>query len=195
MSTWTPVARPSAPEHAGGDRRGRGVWEARPCHVPPPGSLPPTATGAQSYGPVPGPAPGLLAKPAPSGAARPLGARAAAARSLRGSTPGDQEVTVCCQLGAIASVGPAQGIGGRALRPRTVGSAARPSDRVASGSEHPCPGRLRPGLLRGLGGRAQGRGGLCRRRRAAGSKGWVACSCATLPEMRGHHGAARPLPA
>lgn len=119
--------------------------------APPPGSLPPFTTGAQSCGPVQGTRPGEHSSSAP------CPGRGVAPRLPRESAPLDREATGCCQLSATTRAGPAREVGGAGGGPRP-----QPSDGVVSGSKHSCRGRLRPGLPRRLGGRAQGLGVLCR---------------------------------
>lgn len=127
-----------------------GVQEARPRPRPLLAACHPSPPGHRAAAPCRGPAPGNTA--------RPLRAQAAAwlpvcpARAPRST--GRPRV-------AASSVPPpcwpcpgSRGSGG--------GPRPQPSDGVVSGSKHSRRGRLRPGLPRRLGGRAQGLGVLCR---------------------------------
>lgn len=152
--------------------------------APPPGSLPPFTTGAQSCGPVQGTRPGEHSSSAP------CPGRGVAPRLPRESAPLDREATGCCQLSATTHAGPAREVGG-------AGGVQDPSLRTESslGVNTPAGAVCAPGSHADLGGGRRASGCCAGHRRVVGSKGWAACSRAILQEMRGHYGAARLRPA
>lgn len=176
---------PSAPSWCPFRMWGHGGGAGSPAPpAPPPGSLPPFTTGAQSCGPVQGTRPGEHSSSAP------CPGRGVAPRLPRESAPLDREATGCCQLSATTRAGPAREVGG-------AGEVQDPSLQTESslGVNTPAGAVCAPGSHADLGGGRRASGCCAGHRRVVGSKGWAACSRAILQEMRGHYGAARLRPA